>query len=439
MKENMGTMPEEETKRNTKGKRALAIGGALLILFVGFVAGWLGAYFSVDSRLRNLGWMVNRVAGNYYQDVGKDDLYDRLFDALELDKFCTHYLPEEYDRVKSESKGNNAGYGISLSAAEEKSRIYRVVGNSPAELAGLKSGMYLLAFGESEETLATGTRDELLKYLSEHDGCFLRFGYDAAGSDAQTKFVSRAGYLGSYCIYMDSEATFRFRGESKLVLEKMENEGGMSGLDGDTAYIRLTEFDGNAGDEFEACLKNMKARGRKHLVIDLRSNGGGYLSTLCEIASHLLREAEGTRPIVATARYRSGARSTYRATGNDFSAYFSADSRVRVLLDENSASASEALVGAMIDYGTLKPGDIYARLSGDPAGEDPAHSYGKGVMQSTFVAPNGNALRLTVAEIFWPKGTSIHGTGIGAAHGVIPVDAPLLPAGEDAFLAQVFS
>lgn len=437
MKENKGTMPEGASQKTNKGKRALAIGVALLILVVGFLAGFLGGFFSVDSRLRSLGWMINRVAGNYYQDVDKDDLYDRLFDALELDKFCTHYTPEEYLTVVGESAGNNAGYGISVSALEEDARIYRVVGNSPAELAGLKSGMYILAFGPTEEALETGTRSELMEFLGSHESCALKVGYEKDGTGAQVKTVTRAHYLGSYCIYADSEATFRFRGDKKLVLTQAE--GGMSALGGDTAYIRLTEFDGNADWEFQTCLENMKARRRTNLVIDLRSNGGGYISTMNGILSHLMRNAAGKNPVSMTAHFRNGATITYRAAGNDFSNYFGENSRIRVLLDENSASASEALVGAMLDYGTLQGSDIYVRQSGDPTQPNSAHSYGKGVMQSTFVAPSGDAMRLTVAEIFWPKGRSIHGTGIGQAHGVVPVTAPLLPSATDEFLAAVFA
>ena len=437
MKENHDTMPEREGKKITKGKRALIIGVALLILVMGFAAGWLGAYFSVDSRLRNLGWMIDRVADNYYQDIDKDDLYNSLFKKLELDKFCTYYTREQYQTVVGESNGNNAGYGIGLYAYEADPHVYSVVGNSPFDLAGIRRGMYIHAFGPSEEALQKGTRGELLDYLAAHNSCTLKYGYDKEGSDAKIVTVSRASYLGSYCIYSDSEGTFRFRGEKSLVLT--QTEGGMSALDGDTAYIRLTEFDGNAAAEFKVCLQTMKVRGRTNLVIDLRSNGGGYVSTMCDIVSHLMRDATEKKPVVMRTKYRSGKTTVYRATGNDFSTYFSESSRIRVLLDEYSASASEALVGAMIDYGTVQGSDIYVRISGDPEKPNAAHSYGKGVMQSTFVAPNGAALRLTVAQIFWPNGKSIHETGIGEAHGVIPVAADLLPSATDSFLEQALA
>lgn len=425
--------PQEKKPAHGKYYRAtLALAGVALIL-VGFLIGWIGYSFTVDSRLRSLGWMIKKVAGNYYQEVDEDTLYDRLYDALELDRFCTHYTPDEYARLRSESEGYNTGYGVSVSALESGTRIFDVVYNSPAELAGLEGGMYVLEYGTSQESLHTGTRSEFLDFMGKNGSCVLKCGFSADGSDAALYEMTKREYAASYCSYADSELSYRFRGENKLTLTPAGE--GMSLLDGRTAYIRLTQFDGKAAEEFKACLELMKERGRKDLVIDLRCNGGGYMSILCQISSHLLKNATGRSPLVTTARYRSGKETKYNATGNDYSDYFGEDSRIRVFADENTASASECLIGAMIDYGTITYDDIYLRK--DDAGE--AHSYGKGVMQSAFTAPDGNAMYLTVAEIFWPKGNSIHGRGVRAEDGAHAIDAPLLPSYEDEFLKKVFS
>lgn len=103
------------------------------------------------------------------------------------------------------------------------------------------------------------------------------------------------------------------------------------------------------------------------------------------------------------------------------------------MADENTASASECLIGAMVDYGAISYGDIYLRKTDDGT----AHSYGKGVMQSTYVTLQGDAFRLTTAQIFWPNGKTIHGVGVTEGDGANAVEAPLLPEGKDLFLEQV--
>lgn len=438
--QNEPTMSEETEQSGSaasapaeKKRKVLPILCAILLAVIflcgGFLGGWYLALGNFDERARDLIWLAERVEENYYLELDDDELYDKLFHALELDKYCSYYNPSAYDRLVDESKGSNEGYGVSL-VYEDYARVARVVYNSPCERAGMETGMYIYRFGESAETLREGTPEETYAFLTSHDSVVLEFGY--ADGEKQVGTVARESYAGSYCEYRDSDGSFRFRGGDTLTLTQIG--GGMSALDGKTAYLRLTEFDGRAAEEFEACLEMMRERGRTDLVLDLRSNGGGYLSTLCEIAAHLLKNAEGNSPLVAVARYRDGKTEEYTADGNDFGTYFSADSRIRVLGDESTASASEALIGAMLDYGTITQDDIYLRVS-TYNGQEVAKTYGKGVMQSTFTAPGGRALRLTVAEILWPKGNSIHDVGI-RAYGDHAVHAEKL-AGAEEFLRLI--
>ena len=425
---------EESGKAAAKREKVIkcvsAVLFALIFLLAGITAGWFIGVSSVDSRARNLAWLLERVKDNYYREVDDEALYESLFESLELDKFCRYYNEDEYDALVRESKGQNSGFGVSLTYEGDAVRIYSTVFNSPAELAGLQSGMTIYRFGDIGGTMQAAKADTFFDSLTGKNSVVLEAGFSS--DDVKTYQIARASYSAAYCEYRDSEKSYRFRGKDKLTLTEVGE--GLSHLDADTAYIRLTEFDGNAADEFETCLQKMRERGRKNLVIDLRLNGGGYLTTLCEIASHLLKNAEGKSPIVATARYRNGDGEVYAATGNDFSAYFSSDSRIRILADENTASASEALMGAMLDYGTVTSDDIYLRVSMSD-GEEVARTYGKGVMQSTFVAPDGRALRLTVAEIFWPHGNSIHGVGL-RAEGDHAVKADLF-ASADEFLGML--
>ncbi len=407
---------------------AIGIVGALLFFAGAFFIGY-AARGGIDEQEKSLLWMIDAVEKNYHDEVTRDELFDRMYDALELDKFCTHYTPEEYDVVVDSSNGLGDGYGISLTLDGGKVRISRVIQNSPAELAGLKKGMYVHETGD--KTAATST-SAVISYLNGTENASLVCGFAADGSDKREIVVKRSAYLAAYCYYADSEATFRYRGEKKYALT--ETGGGMEGLDGDTAYIAIIQFEGHAAEEFEACLGKMKERGRKNLIIDLRGNGGGYLSILCKISAHLMRSAEDRNPLVTQAHFRSGKVENYMAGGNDYSQYLANDAKIRVLADENSASASEALIGVLISYGTCGYGDIYLRK-----GTGTARTYGKGVMQSHFTAPDGNVMRLTVADIYWPNERCIHGVGVTEEDGAVPVSAPLLPGERDEFLEQVLA
>lgn len=415
----------QKTRKNKYLFCAMAVIVALLFAVGAFFLGMLAG--SPGEREKNLLEMIETVEENYREEVDEDKIYDRLYDSLALDEFCAHYTPEEYAEKQRESQGENTGYGITFTSLDGYVRVYRVLGNSPIALAGIQKGMYLFACNGAAVSasqavdILNGTKDDVV----------LTCGWNANGSDARDYTVRRAAYLASYCTYADSEKTYCFRGTEGLALT--ETGAGIAELPADTAYISLTQFEGMAAMEFEACLDMMKSRGRTDLIIDLRGNGGGYLSILCDIASHLLRNAEGRHPIVMQARYRSGKTELYAATGNDFDDYFNEDSRITVLADENSASASEALMGALHDYGTCEYSDFYLRKNGDKV-----KTYGKGVMQSHFFSADGNVMLLTVANIYWPKSNiCIHGTGITKDDGAIAVDAPVLRGQEDVFLQTV--
>ena len=429
--------PEKHGKNK---KRAVAVVLAVVIAAVGFLAGWLGSWYSRDARLRKLSWLIDTLEDNYYQDVDLDALYDELYDAVVPDRFSYFYTAAEYDRLVAESEGQNEGVGISMLQEDGSIRLYSVVENSPACLAGLEKGMYILGWSEAGGEVSSGSVEELSTFISAQDGDFVLYAdhsSDGTASAENAYTVKKSEYLAAYCLYRDSGSTYAFRGETSLTLTNVtETEGALAGLDEDTAYIRLDGFDGNCASEFAACLALMKERGRTNLIIDLRGNGGGYMTSLQSIASHLLRNAERSDPAVAIAVYRDGSRNTYRATGNDFSEYFTEKSRVTVLADENSASASECLIGALVDYGTIGYGDIYIRRDEETG---VCRTYGKGVMQSTFTSLSGDAFRLTVAEIFWPNGRSIHGTGVTPEDDAVAVTAPLLPGETDTFLEQVIA
>lgn len=421
-----------------KPNRAKMIGiaaGAVLLAVVFFFVGWFAYYYSLDKGLRTFLWAKETTEKNYYKEIDTDVLYDDLMQALEnrIDRYSCFYTSGEYAQIVRESQGENEGVGIAVTEEDGIPRLYTVVGNSPAQLAGLKKGMYILGFGATGGELQSGDVDKVFGFLGAQKGEFvLRCGFEKDGSDAKDYVLKKQAYLASYCSYRDSGASYVFRGEKSLSLS--ESGEPLAELNEKTAYLRLDEFNGNADEEFTACLNLMKERGRENLVLDLRGNGGGYMTTLCSIASHLMKNASGKHPVVATAKYRSGRSETFAADGNDYATYFGANSRIVLLADNGTASASECLIGAMIDYGTVSEDDIYLRRDSE---NTEARTYGKGIMQSHFPNSAGDVMKLTVATVHWPvSGNCIQDIGVKAKDETHAFTMPYLQKG-DSMLSYV--
>lgn len=423
---------------------------ALAIVAASFCAGWFGRFAALDSRTRSLIWALETAEKNYYKPIDEDDLYDKIFSAFELDPYSCYYTADDYGAVEDERIGNNSGYGIALSPFEGDGlpRFFRVAENSPACHANIKKGMYVLGYGKDKDSLSQGDTEQFMDFVDGANGSFaVKFGFEQDGSDAQTVQLTASAYTPAYCSYRDGETSFSFRYESYVSFEGSasraegeavgaftETKNPLAGLPADTAYIRLDEFNGNAAAEMKCCLEKMRERNKKNLILDLRSNGGGYMDILLEISSHLMKNASQSSALVASAKFKNGSVYNYASSKNDYATYFQSDSHVKVLADEYTASASECLIGALVDYKTVGFGDIVLRKDG---ASGVARSYGKGIMQSHFQDDRGNVLKLTVAEIFWPEGKSIHGVGVTEADGASSVVAPFICGREDVLLQTV--
>ena len=440
--------PARETQPSAKGEGApvgrkhwvrnvCMIVLALVIAGVGAVAGWLGAYYSVDPRMRELQWLLDALETQHYKEVDLDEVYDALYDAVMPDIFSAYYTEEEYALIVEESQGTNRGIGISVvQQTDAPALVYTVVENSPAQRAGLKKGMYLFGCSAVGEAMREGGADEIMAFIDAQEGDFcLWAGYEKDAAQASPYTMRREVYNAGYCVYRDSEVSYARRdgaADGALLAETFDP---LAGLDEDTAYIRLDSFDGQCADEFAACMDVFKARGKTDLILDLRGNGGGYLNDLQHIASFFTKDTGEAEPVVAYAEYRSGTRFYYTAAGNWYDDYFTESSEITVLADEGSASASECLIGAMIDYGAIGYEDIYLRKD---EGATDCSTYGKGVMQAMLPSPQGGVFQLTVARIFWPvSGKCIHERGVRESDGANGVVAPYLPGETDVMLGSV--
>ncbi len=515
-------------------KSVLSVLLALVIVAVGFVAGWFGRWGALGKKKQSLLWAIDVAEENYYRDL-EDALYDNLFASFGFDPYSGYYTAEEYETVVNEWNGQNLdagfsvyteekplqvyqiaagssaadagirkgmyflkfgkteetlksgnaedyftfvanlktgdtycvlcgdseneseatcytlengadGAGISLTRTYDPMRVYQVVGNSPADKAGLKRGMYILGYGASDnkEEMTAGSSADFFTFVKslrpDNDGnifFWLKCSFDKDDADASVYKLTMAEYQASYCFYRDNKVSYRFRtkegSDKDKKPEAVLTDEPLTALDDDTAYICLSEFTGNAAAEFKECLQKMKDNNRKNLILDLRGNGGGRMNVFAEIASYLLKDATAGTQKVAYAKFKNGATVSYSVKGSYYKDYFGESSRISILADEYTASASECLIGALIDYKTISFSDVYLHRNGK--GE--ARTYGKGIMQTTYEGPSGSALKLTSAEIFWPKsGKTIHGVGVTTADGANAILSTLLPDSTDSFLQE---
>ena len=397
----------------------------LIALFL--VAAGIGSFFLYTrTEGYSLSWVRKTVEKHYYEEIGKDVLSRADIDDLFgkegiLDAYSAYYTKEEYARYRADQNGSHEGIGVSILSVDNGggTLVYRVAGNSPAEEAGLKEGTYLLGAGKTEAETTDYDYAGMDGYLSSVNGPFVL----CTTVDGETReyytVAGRREYVENYVFYADADASYRCTGAKALDLSAGESYL-PEGFPADAGYIRIRSFSGAADKQFEKMLNVFSSRGKKDLVLDLRNNGGGQVSLFSDIAGYLCKDATSSRFLTGYACYRGGKREDFRSSFNRYGEYFSSDSRVYVLANVNTASASEALIGAMLDYGTVSYSDIYlSDLSGT------AKTYGKGIMQTTYYNFfTGEAVKLTTATVHWPtSGRCIQGVGLREGDGATAVDS----------------
>ena len=159
-------------------------------------------------------------------------------------------------------------------------------------------------------------------------------------------------------------------------------------LDNNIAYIQIAQFEDVTGDQFTEQIAKAREDGMKALILDLRNNPGGTLTSVIEVARQLLPKG-----LIVYTEDKNGERDEYKCDGSH-----ELEVPMVVLVNENSASASEILSGAIKDYGIGK-------LLGTT-------TFGKGIVQKVFGITDGSAVKLTISHYYTPNGNDIHGVGI---------------------------
>ena len=411
----------------TNGKTRKILFGVLAIALavVCFFCGFFVYSLTLDSEIRSLIRLKNTIQAEYYEDITDDEFYGAVFAGVNenlLDPYSKYMTADEYAQTQSEAAGNKSGLGLVFLVENESGGaqmlITRVCGNSPAERAGLKAGEYIVGFGKTKtEMQESVVFDEFSAFLDKLQTGETFYARVQSGETLRDVEMAKGEYVENYVFYRTNTTSYRFTGNNATTL--VERGEPLPLLPENTAYIRLTQFNGGAAKEFKKAMELFKEQGKTNLVLDLRDNGGGFLHIMQSISSYFCKTSNENRPIVAIADY-GNRKENYRADGNYYDEYFGEDSRICVLADSSTASASEALMGAMLDYGAISYSDIcLSKRSGV------AKTYGKGIMQTTFPfgLVHSDAVKLTTAKILWGSSQNcIHGRGIVEADGTLTVE-----------------
>lgn len=398
---------------NKKLKIALLSICAVIIGVGVFFAGYNVGRSALDPDVQTLNYIISMYKKYYYEQT--DDIVG-VFEKALLDKYSQYYTKEEYQIVKQTSQGIREGIGISYNKIENT--ITQVLGNSPAKKAGLVEGSKIIAIGEDKNNLTVvdteNTVDSLLNAIPSYTDFYIETELDGRN----VYKLAKQQYTQTFVEYFDKSGVYGFFGDSgKIAFDKIGENTAYDLQDTQkTAVIKYYGFNGlgkgldGSAQQFKMALGKFKADGNTCLIIDLRNNGGGYMNILADISSHLIDAPSGSKQLICYAKYKDGKVSNQYSPSVDYSDY--GFEKIIFLANENSASASEALMGAVLDYDKTQIVNVILQKS-TLSGETVYKSYGKGIMQSTYTRVTGEAIKLTTAKIYWPlSNTSIHGVGL---------------------------
>lgn len=328
---------------------------------------------------------LQQIIDKYYlfdEDTTKveDWIYKGMMYGLN-DPYTTYYTAEEYQKLSEDTEGEYHGIGVMISQNRSTGiiTVIKVFKDTPAAEAGMRPGDVLYKVGDME---VTGMDMDILvkDYIKGKDGSEV----------ALTVFRQDEGE------YVDLKMERRNVTVQTVEYQMLEDHVG---------YIAVSQFDVVTADQFKAAVDDLEKQGMKKLLVDLRNNPGGVLDAVVGMLDYILPDdlmIEGDKDLVRTnteatllvymADKNGKGGQEYASDGH------SLDIPMAVLVNGESASASEVFTGAMKDYGR-------AIVVG-------TKTFGKGIVQNLIPLDNGTAIKMTTAHYYTPSGFDLHGKGI---------------------------
>ena len=326
------------------------------------IEGIVGPASFVDgsSKFDEVMWYV----GHEYVDVPDVyDLQDHAITAMveELDPHSAYVSKDEFNEVNDPLLGSFDGIGVQFRLEKDTIAVVSVIKGGPSEKVGILAGDRIIYI---DDTLAAGvkmTNEKVMRKLKGPKNTKVKVGVMRRGAEGLFDYTITRAAIPTYSVdvaYM---------------------------LDEKTGYLKLSKFSATTVDEFKKATRELKSQGMKQLIFDLRGNSGGYLTAAVEIADEFLPKGS----LIVYTEGRNRPRNYMKASRLGMWEKLP----VAVLIDGESASASEIVAGALQDNDR---GTIIGR-----------RSFGKGLVQEQIMLSDKSALRLTVARYYTPTGRSI--------------------------------
>ena len=317
----------------------------------------------INSGSNKLNNLLNIVGDQYVDSVDVNDLVEKAVPQIlsELDPHSVYISASDVQQANDDLRGSFSGIGIEFTIRHDTLHVQQVIGNGPAERAGLIAGDKIVKVDDKPFTGKTLTNEEAMHRLKGPKDTKVKLGIMRYGEKKIRDYIVTRGEIPTKSI----TATYM--------------------LDDKTGYIRIKNFGENTYPELLIALAKLSQQDFQNLTIDLRGNTGGYLQSAVQIVNEFLPR----NCLIVYTQGRKSPRQEYRSDGRG--SYQKIP--LVVLIDEGSASASEILAGAIQDNDR---GTIIGR-----------RSFGKGLVQQPFEFNDRSMIRLTIARYYSPSGRCI--------------------------------
>lgn len=312
---------------------------------------------------------IDKVIDKYYMEDGTIDpnlmsegVYKGYVYGLN-EKYTVYYTPEEYKQLLDQSEGVYSGIGITVTQDAQTGQpvVVEVKEKGPGEAAGIMAGDVITAVdGESTDGKSL---DAVVAKIQGEEGTDVVLTVYRAFSDE----------------YIEKTLTRQKMDDVTVEYKLLENNIG---------YISLSSFEEVSVKQFDEAVDKLLEEGMAGLIVDVRGNPGGNMSSVCPILDRILPEG-----LLVYTEDKNGKRTEEYADNEEV-----LDIPMAVLVNGSSASAAEIFAAALQDYD-------WAQIVGE-------QTYGKGIVQYIIPFSDGSAIKLTSAKYFTPKGRSIHGVGV---------------------------
>ena len=315
---------------------------------------------SGSNRLNNL---LHIIDDQYVDSVNINDLVEKAMPQIlaELDPHSVYISAKDVQATNDELKGSFSGVGIEFTIREDTIHVQGVVGNGPAERAGIIAGDRIVSIDGKPFVGKVVTTEEAMRRLKGQKDSKVKLGILRYGSKMVKYFTVTRGEI-------------QHKSISAVYM-----------VDDSTGYIRIKNFGETTYPELIIALAKLSQQGFSNLIIDLRDNVGGYLQSAVQMANEFLPNNK----LIVYTKGRKSPRQDYRSDGRG--SYQKIP--LVVLINEGSASSSEIFAGAIQDNDR---GTLIGR-----------RSFGKGLVQQQIAFPDGSMIRLTVARYYTPSGRCI--------------------------------